>query len=575
MGVNKSGCQMKDISPVMSDKNNASSSCSEDPSQKLLESANADCKTNSKTAKAAEGSQLPALKPADNALLDEIEHAHFNYFVDQSDPVTGLTKDRSTKDSAASIAAVGFSLTSYPIAAERGWVSREEASDYTLKTLKTLWNAPQGQQAQGEGGSHGFFYHFLDPKTGTRMWNSELSTIDTALLMSGVLFAKDYFNGNSKEETEIRDLADKLYKRVDWTYMLNSDNRVSMGWLPESGFIKSDWQGYNEAMILELLGMGSPTHPLPASVWQKYHDTDTVKTYGGQTYIDFPPQFGHQYSEAWVDFRGIMDAKNKSLGFDYFENSRRATLAQNYYADQNPAGFRGYSKLDWGLTASDGPGPNFAPSSATDKPSTAVQGLGLFAPRVARLDDSADSKPSASAYEKRTGRRPDPPGGSQSNPFEFKSSLAPKPSSGFAPRAQTFLEPRDAAPQPPKFLSYSARGAPDYIDDGTIAPTAAASSIVFAPELVLPTLQHWRSDRPEIWSQDGFKDAFNPTADPKKNSGWVDTDTIGIDQGPIVLMTENYRTGFVWNTIKKDPYITEGLRKAGFTGSWLDKLPTN
>jgi hypothetical protein len=123
----------------------------------------------------------------------------------------------------------------------------------------------------------------------------------------------------------------------------------------------------------------------------------------------------------------------------------------------------------------------------------------------------------------------------------------------------------------PAFLSYSARGAPDYTDDGTIAPTAAAASLPFAPELVLPTLRHWREDRPEIWSEDGFKDAFNQTADPRKPSGWVDKDTIGIDQGPIVLMTENYRSGLVWNTMKHDPYLTEGLRKAGFTGGWLDQ----
>ena len=479
---------MTDIPTPTADKS-ISRPDSEESRQRLLDSFN---KNDKDTLSVIRGTNSEAGKnrDANEPLLDEIEHAHFNYFRDQSDPVTGLTKDRSTFDSAASIAAVGFSLTAYPVAVERGWVSRDEAADYALKVLKTLSNAPQGDAATGVAGNHGFFYHFLDMKTGTRTWNCELSTIDTALLMSGVLFAKDYFKGNSKNEAEIRDLADKLYRAVDWPYMLNADKRISMGWTPESGFIKSDWQGYNEAMILELLAMGSPTHPLPAETWSKYTDTETVRNYGGQTYIDFPPLFGHQYSEAWVDFRGITDAKNKSLGFDYFENSRRATLAQNYYGSINQSGFRDYSKLDWGWTACDGPGVG---------------------------------------YNRRT------PDGK-------------------------YLQ----------FQSYSARGAPDYTDDGTIAPTAAASSIAFAPEVVIPTLKHWRQTRPEIWSQDGFKDAFNPTADPSKHSGWVDNETLGIDQGPVVLMTENYRSGMVWNTMKQDKYLQDGLKKAGFTGSWLD-----
>lgn len=490
-------------------------------------------KDTQKTAKPEEVTQrfldavnsVPALrKVADEALLDDTEHAHFNYFVDQSDPKTGLTKDRSQPDSAASIAAVGFSLTSYPIGVERGWVTREQAADYTLKVLRTLWNTPQGDKAEGESGYHGFFYHFLDPKTGTRAWKSELSTIDTALLMSGVLFSKNYFNGESKDETEIRDLADKLYQRVDWQWALNSDKRVSMGWNPESGFIKYDWQGYCEGQILLLLGMGSPTHPLPKDVWDKFNSTESLYTYGGQKYIDFRPLFGHQYTQSWVDFRGINDDKNRSLGFDYFENSRRATLAQYEYGQKNPLGFKDYGKYDWGWTASDGPG------DAYNQP----QG---FQPRnsllMNRLKDLAQTSPSTL------------PGRNLLNNYFLLQPL------------QTH------------FFSYIARGAPESTDDGTIAPTAAASSIAFAPEVVLPTLYHWRLNRPEIWSRDGFKDAFNPTADPKKPSGWVDTDSLGIDQGPIVLMTENYRSGMVWDTMKKDPYLVKGLKQAGFTGGWL------
>ncbi len=427
---------------------------------------------------------------ADESLLDEVEHAHFNYFIEQTDKQSGLTKDRSAAGSPASIAAVGFALSSYPIGVERGWMSREQAADNCLKALKTLWNAPQGDAAQGDSGTHGFFYHFIDTKSAARAMNCEVSTIDTALLMSGVLFSKDYFNGNSKNEIEIRDLADKLYKRVDWNWALNADNRLSMGWKPESGFIKSDWQGYNEAMIMLVMGLGSPTHPLPADTWNKYTATESISNYAGQKYIQFEPLFGHQYSHSWLDFRGIKDAQNQAIGIDYFENSRRATYAQNYYAQKNPLGFIGYSKLDWGLTACDGPG----------------------------------------------------------QVFNRKDGM------------KTF-----------DFLTYAARGCPAGVDDGTIAPTAAASSIAFAPELVLPTLRHWRTARPEIWSPIGFKDAFNPTAIPTKPSGWVDSDCLGIDQGPIVMMTENYRTGLVWNTMKRDQYMRDGLKRAGFKGAWLDK----
>lgn len=505
-----------------------------DAARKLYEASSyADsCKRDVSKACSSLGQALK--KNTDELLLQDIEYAHFKYFVDQSDPLTGLTKDRSTKDSASSIAAVGFSLTAHPIAVERGWISRDDAAKYTLKVLNTLWNAPQGTEKEGESGYKGFFYHFLDPKNGQRMWNSELSTIDTALLMAGVLFTKNYFNGDSKEETEIRDLADKLYKRVDWNWAVNSNDRVSMGWNPGSGFLPYDWQGYNEAMILILLGMGSPTHPLPKDSWQKYHSTSQTHQYGGQNYVDFRPLFGHQYSHSWIDFRGIHDAQNKALGYDYFENSRRATLAQNYYAIKNPLGFKDYSKLDWGWTACDGPG-NLGGNIGTINANPMHS---LMLPKPPMKDIMAYSRP---------------------------ANFLPN----FNNTVNALLSPRNRV----QFHSYIARGAPDSIDDGTIAPTAAASSIAFAPDVVLPTLYHWRLNRPEIWSNNGFKDAFNPTADPKKPSGWVGHDTLGIDQGPIVLMTENYRSGFVWDVMKRDKYLQDGLKKAGFTGGWIDKVP--
>lgn len=212
------------------------------------------------------------------------------------------------------------------------------------------------------------------------------------------------------------------------------------------------------------------------------------------------------------------------MGFDYFENSRRATLAQYEYGKNNPLGFKDYSKFDWGWTACDGPG------DAYNHPQGLQPHNSLFAPRIKAITEA--------------------------NPATI-------------PGRTTLNNYFALQPAQRHYFSYIARGAPESTDDGTIAPTAAASSIAFAPEVVLPTLYHWRLNRPEIWSNNGFKDAFNPTADPKKPSGWVDTDSLGIDQGPIVLMTENYRSGMVWDTMKKDPYLVKGLKQAGFTGGWL------
>jgi hypothetical protein len=416
--------------------------------------------------------------PKDNALLDELERAHFRYFVDQVDPQTGLARDRSNANAPASIAAVGFGLSSYPIAVRRGWVDRASAAGLTRKVLQALWSAPQGDAADGMAGAHGLFYHFLDSHM-SRAWHCELSTIDTALLMAGVRLARDYYD--QPDEADIRTLADQLYDRVDWAWATNGQDRVSLGWKPESGFLAYGWGGYNEAMVLLLLGLGSKTHPLPTPAWAAFtRDEHPVERFG-QKYVPFAPLFGHQYSHAWVDFRGIKDAPMRALGFDYFENSRRATLAQHAYALANVGGWKGYGNLDWGLTACDGPGD-----------STVV----------------IDGKPR-------------------------------------------------------QFFGYLARGAPDGPDDGTLAPTAAAASLPFAPEIVLPTLRHWREDRPELWGPDGFADAFNPT------SHWVDTERLGIDQGPIVLMLENYRTGFVWDLMRHDTAIKSGLQRAGFTGGWL------
>jgi hypothetical protein len=451
-------------------------------------------------------------KASDGTMLERIQMAHIRHFVELQHPVTGLSLDRSRSSSPASIAATGFALTAYPIAVERGWIKRDEAVTHALKVLRTLWQTPQGPGVCGVSGYRGFFYHFLDPATGFRTttdnslwWNSELSSIDTALLMAGVLFAKNYFVSESVEETEIRDLADSLYRRVDWNWLKNDQDLISHGWTPEAGLITNAYRGLSEAHLLYLLALGSPTHAVPANSWQAYMGDAQAESQLGQCFVRCPgsPMFVYQFPHVWIDFLGIRDAVNRRLGFDYFENSKRATKAQHAYAIQNPFGWSGYDRYNWGITASDGPGD-----------------------------------------------------------------------------AELIIDGRNRI-----FWAYRERGAPDGNDDGTIAPTAAISSLVFAPQIVLATLRYWLKKRPEIFGVRGFADAFNLTfrresldskltakANAASSTGWVDPETVSIDQGPILAMIENYRTGLVWRTMKNDAYLQEGLKRAGFTGGWLQCL---
>jgi hypothetical protein len=208
-----------------------------------------------------------SMSASDQTFLDSLQHDTFRYFWETTNPENGLVPDRAPSNSFASIAAVGFGLTSYLVGVERGYVTRTQAAERTLKTLRFFANAPQSDKATGVAGYKGFFYHFLDMKTGDRFKTVELSTIDTALLLGGILSAQSYFDQNNTSETEIRQLADHIYNRVDWAWITNNKPFVSMGWHPESGFIKSDWNGYNEAMLLYVLALGSPTHPVSNDVW--------------------------------------------------------------------------------------------------------------------------------------------------------------------------------------------------------------------------------------------------------------------------------------------------------------------
>jgi hypothetical protein len=440
--------------------------------------------------------------PELTSLFRDIEKRTFQFFWDTTNEANGMTPDRFPSRPFASVAAIGFALTAYPVGIENGWISRSQAVDRTLLTLRFLRDARQGPAATGTIGHKGFFYHFLDMQSGHRHepW-VELSSVDTGLMMMGVLFAQSYYDGDDAREQEIRALAEALYLRVEWPWLQQRPPLISMGWYPERGFIEHDWTGYDEAMLVYILALASPTHPVEPDAWKRWTATydDSWGIYQGQEYLSFAPQFGHQYSHVWIDFRGIRDAYMRGRGIDYFENSRRATYAQRSYAIDNPMGWAGYGADIWGLTASDGP----------QRTEQVYEGV------------------------------------------------------------------------PREFRHYSARGAGIAVafDDGTIAPTAAIASLPFAPELVIPATEALHANHGEyLYSSYGFLDAFNPSFNydvPLKTGrivpgkGWVASDYIGIDQGPILLMIANYRNGFVWEVMKRNPHIRRGLERAGFTGGWL------
>jgi hypothetical protein len=298
--------------------------------------------------------------PAETAFLDTVQRRTFDWFWETTNASNGLVHDRWPTRSFSSVAAVGFGLTAYPVGVERGWITRAQAAQRTLTTMRFFWNAPQGEASSGVIGARGFYYHFLDMESGMRFATVELSTIDSGLLVAGMLFCREYYDQDNAVETEIRALADSIYRRMDWDWARNGEPSLSMGWRPASdpdnrGFIPSRWIGYNEAMLLYALAVGSPTHPIPGNSWDAWTSGYRWGTFQGQEFVQFAPLFGHQYSHIWIDFRGIQDGYMRTRGIDYFENSRRATLSQRAYAMANPGAWRGYGADVWGLTASDGP----------------------------------------------------------------------------------------------------------------------------------------------------------------------------------------------------------------------------
>jgi len=416
-------------------------------------------------------------------IIDSIQFRSFKYFVEQTNPANGLVKDRSTGSSPASIAAAGFALPVYAVGVQHGWISKKDAADKTIKLFKFLLDSEQSNNPDATG-YRGFYYHFLKMSDGKREWNSELSTIDTGLLLAGIIFARNYYSGDNPSEEYLRRMADSLIGRVDWDFFTLSDsgkyaNTLSLGWSPEKGFEPIGWVGYNEALIMYIIAAGMQMKDVDKAYnrWLSFYDWRNP--YPDIKFVSFPPLFGHQFSHIFIDFRNIADDYMRKKNLDYFKNSQLAVEVQRRYAIENPLGWKGYDSLTWGLTACDGPGPDY------------------------NYDDKV-------------------------------------------------------------FYWYTARGTsgPDLIqnDDGTIAPTAAASSIAFAPQIVIPTIMNFydKYGKKGLWGRYGFYDAFNPTVN------WFDKDYIAIDQAPIVLMIENWRNGFVWNYVMMDKIIKTGLERLGF-----------
>lgn len=400
------------------------------------------------------------LTSEDQQFLEDLEHRSFQYFWEEGDPDTGLVPDRARMDGSpldenhrnvASIAATGFSLTALAIAGDRNWISRNQAQERTRNTLRFFANKAFNQ--------HGWFYHWLDSKTGERRWQSEVSSIDTALLLGGVLTARQYFH----DDQEIRKLATKIYERVDFHWMLNGQQLLlSHGWRPETGFLKPRWDTYSEDTILYLLAIGSPTHPIsPASWYALWRDRYRYEGHAYFTTIGVP-LFMHQYAHAWIDYRNWRETRGDRI--DYFENSVQATLAHRAFCVNLAHDFPAFGPNVWGITASD----------------------------------------SAKGYLAWGG------------------------------------PPRD--PQ----------------IDGTVVPSAAGGSLMFTPDLSVAALRTMREKYGQkVYGKYGFIDAFNP------NTGWVDSDVIGINAGIILLSAENARTGNVWSWFMRNPEIPRAMRLAG------------
>ena len=366
---------------------------------------------------------------------------------------------------------------------------RDEAAARVLTCLRFLAGCEQSSQPDATG-HRGFYYHFLAMHDGRRVWRSELSTIDTALLIAGVLTAGAYFDGADPQEAEIRDTAKRLYERIDWRWALNRGDTLTMGWKP-GRFLRHRWTGYNEALLLYVLALASPTHPIASESYAAYTASYRFITHDGIDYLYAGPLFIHLFSHAWIDFRGIRDAFMREKDSDYVLNTQKAIEIQRLYARNNPQGYAGYNENVWGLSACDGPSMR------------------------RRLRD---------------GRRR-------------------------------------------TFTGYVARGAPFGPDDGTLAPWAALSCLPFDRDAAIDGLHAVLASYPHLLTDGRFPGSFNPSIVGPSAEGWIDERCVGLDQGLLVMMIENARTGLIWRLMRDCAPIRDGLARAGFTGGWLETAP--
>ena len=422
----------------------------------------------------------------DEALLDQLQCAAFGYFLQTLNPQNGLIPDTNRENSPVSIAVVGFALSLYPVGVERGWIKREEAVQRTLAALRFFRDSDQSGSAEATG-YKGFYYHFLDIRSGARVWRSELSMIDTALLIAGVLTAAVYFDADDPQEAELRTIADALYRRIDWHWAQDGGDTIRQGWKPECGFLHYGWEGYSEAILLYVLALGSPTHPIVGNCYKAWTSTYQWENLYGYDYLYAGPLFVHHFSHAWIDLRDIRDDFMREKNSDYFENSRLATYIQREYAKRNPHEFAGYDENGWGLSACDGPSDEI-------------------------------------------------PG--QSN------------------------EPR-------RLFGYAARGVPYGPDDGTLCAPAVLASLPFAPTLALDAIRNLLSRYPQMLQANRLASSFNPSLSDADGHIWISNGHYGLDQGIVAMMIENHRSGLIWRVMQRCPYISRGLRCAGFSGGWL------
>jgi hypothetical protein len=420
----------------------------------------------------------------DDALLDRLQRGAFAYLSENTNADNGLVADTSRAGSPCSIAVVGFALSCYPVAVERGWMPRAEAAALTLKTLRFFWGSSQSDQPDATG-YKGFYYHFLNMQSGRRVWQCELSLVDTTLLMAGMLTAGCYFDG-AGDEPEIRRLSEALYRRVDWRWAQNGLETVSQGWKPECGFLHYGWEGYNEATIVYILGISSPTHPLPATSFIGWTFTYQWENLLGHDVLYSGPLFTHLFSHAWIDYRGIQDGFMREKNSDYFENTRSAIAVHREYCAHNPRGYAGYERNLWGITAGDGPGNRAMRQGSQDR----------------------------------------------------------------------------------RFFGYMSRGAPYGPDDGTIAPWAMLATVPFGAAAALRGTRHLLQTYPQVCAKDRFSSGFNPTLETD-GAGWLSEGWYGLDQGLLVMMIENHRSGLIWEITRNCPIFRSGLIGAGFAGGWL------